>query len=214
MEVGTKVTESRARVLLFAKAPVAGRVKTRLIPALGEKGAAGLAAEMLRHTAEQALAAEVGPVELVAEPAPEDRAWGGHIPDGVELSAQAPGSIGDRMSAASARAIAGGEHAILLGTDCPALTADHIRAAAAALTGYDAFIIPASDGGYVLFAFRRFDPAMFDGIAWSTATVLEETLSRFSALGWRVAIGEPLADVDEPEDLIHLPASWLPPRGR
>lgn len=210
MEWGVKMADTgRARVLLFAKAPVPGRVKTRLIPALGAQAAAELAAAMLRHAVAQALTANVGPVELVAEPAPDHPSWSGHMPLGTATSAQVPGTIGDRMAAASARTLANGERAILIGADCPALTARRIAEAAKALDRHDAFIIPASDGGYVLLALRRFDPATFSGIAWSTASVLEETLERCTALGWSVAVAEPLADIDEPEDLAHLPPSWL-----
>ena len=215
MERGAKMAvQGRARVLLFAKAPVPGRVKTRLIPALGAEGAAALAAQMLSHAIGEALAAKVGPVELVADPVPNDPAWSGHIPEALARSTQAPGDIGERMAAASARTIARDEQAILIGGDCPALTASHLREAAAALSERDAYIIPATDGGYVLLALKRFDAAIFTGIAWSTGSVLGEKLERFAALGWDVAIGEPLPDIDEPADLAHVPSSWLHPQER
>ena len=215
MQWGAKMAgQGRCRVLLFAKAPVPGRVKTRLIPALGEQGAAALAAHMIRHAAGEALAAAVGPVELVAEPDPADPAWVGFVPPGVEVSAQSSGDIGQRMAAASERTLSKGENAILIGADCPALSASHIRTAAEALDRHDAFIIPATDGGYVLLALARIDPAIFDGIAWSTSSVLREQLERLDTLGWSVGIGDPLADVDEPEDLAHVPPSWLHPPAR
>ena len=195
------------RVLLFAKAPEAGRVKTRLIPALGADGAAALAERMLAHALAEAIAADIGPVELVAEPF--DHPHWATLP-AVERSAQGEGDLGQRMAGATERTIAGGEQALLIGTDCPALDRSLIANLTAQLVKYDIAIIPASDGGYVAFALARFDPSLFTDIRWSSAEVLPATLARIAALGWRVALLPAMHDIDEPADLRHVPPAWLP----
>jgi rSAM/selenodomain-associated transferase 1 len=190
------------RILIFAKAPVAGKVKTRLIPALGAEGAAALAAEMLHRTASEASAAALGPVELCANPDSGHPDWRGQIPPGLDLSAQGEGDLGQRMARAARRAIDDGEHVILIGTDCPDLDRARLVEAAAALEWHDAIIHPARDGGYVLLGLRRFDPSLFEGIAWSTSAVAAATIARIEALGWSLKVGATLHDMDEPADLL------------
>ena len=190
------------RTLIFAKAPVAGKVKTRLIPALGAEGAARLAAEMLHRTAAEAAAAALGPVELCADPDPGHPDWDGQIPPGLDLSAQSEGDLGQRLAQAARAAIERGERVLLIGTDCPDLDRVRLAAAAAALDHYNAIIHPARDGGYVLLGLRRFDPSLFEGIAWSTSAVAAATIARIEALAWPLYVGAILRDMDEPADLL------------
>jgi rSAM/selenodomain-associated transferase 1 len=185
------------RITVFAKAPVAGRVKTRLIPALGAEGAAALAREMLEHTLAEALASGLQ-VELCGDPDAEE--WGDLLPD-VPFVWQGEGCLGERLARAAQRVVEAGEGVLLIGADCPALASGRLRAAAEALDSHDAVLHPAEDGGYVLLGLRRFDRSMFEGIAWSTAEVAAQTLERIAALGWRVHVGEALRDIDEPGDL-------------
>ena len=188
------------RIVVFAKAPVAGRVKTRLIPALGAEGAARLAREMLRQTLTEAAATGLGDPELCADPDPAF--WGNLLPGGpLRHAAQGDGDLGERLARAAERVLGERDNILLIGTDCPALDAARLRAAAQALTTHDAVIHPAADGGYVLLGLGRFDPSLFAGIAWSTAAVAADTIARVRALGWCLAVLETLADVDEPEDL-------------
>ena len=183
------------RIVIFAKAPVPGRVKTRLIPALGAEGAAKLAAEMLEHTVAQALASGLQ-VELCGEPDPAT--W--YTGPSIHLTTQGEGGLGERLHRAAHRVLRS-ENILLIGADCPALNAPHLRAASEALERHDAVIHPAEDGGYVLLGLRRFDPSLFESIAWSTNTVATETLARIAALGWSIDIRETLADIDQPADL-------------
>lgn len=189
------------RLILFAKAPVAGRVKTRLIPALGAEGAAALAAAMLESTAREAQASGAGEVELCADPDPDHADWRGWLPPSVTLSSQGKGDLGARLARAAKRVLAGGERVLLLGTDCPDLDRGRLAAAAAALERHDAVLHPVSDGGYALLGLARFDASLFEGIAWSTDTVASQTIARFRALGWTYHVGETLQDVDVPADL-------------
>ena len=192
------------RIVIFAKAPVPGRVKTRLIPALGAAGAAQLAARMLEQALQQALAAAVGPVELCMSPAPDTPEWAViPLPAGIETSDQREGDLGARMARPTQRAIARGEAVLLTGTDCPDLTADRLRIAAARLARHDAVLHRALDGGYPLLGLRAFDASLFENMPWSTPVVADLTLQRIAALGWKVWVGDTLRDIDEPADLLH-----------
>lgn len=198
-------------LIVFAKAPLPGLAKTRLAPALGEAGAAALAARLLDHALAQAVAAGVGPVELCATP---DE---GHAllraaaqQHGVALTAQGGGDLGERMQRAFERVLARHGAALLVGSDAPAIDAAMLRRAAAALVANDAVFVPAFDGGYALVGLRRADRRWFDGVAWSTPRVMAETRARLHAAGMRWAELPPVADIDTPADLAQLPPGFLP----
>ncbi len=194
------------RILIFAKAPVPGRVKTRLIPALGAEGAARLARCMLAHTLAQARMAGLGPVELCASPGLDHPDWAGcSLPAGVVGSDQGEGDLGERMSRAIRRRLPGDERLLLIGTDCPALGCQHLREAAAALDGNDATLYPTADGGFQLLGLHRFQHELFLGIPWSTPAVASLILARIRSSGWSVTVGQTLHDIDLPADLTQLP---------
>ncbi len=197
-------------ITIFAKAPQPGFAKTRLIPALGEIGAARLAQRLLMHTLTESLAAGVGRVELCVTPSITDPVWQTFaVPHDVQWSDQGGGDLGARMARRAQRAIESGESILLIGTDCPKLDAARLRRAATALQESDAVLVPATDGGYVLLGLRNFHETVFTGIPWSTDTVATETLRRMGQLGWTVQKHPVLHDIDEPGDLRWLPAQWL-----
>lgn len=210
MTVTLDMTIPQPRLVLFAKAPQAGSVKTRLIPALGADGAAALARQMLSHVLRQALTADIGPVELCMSPAPQDPAWRGvAIPDVVLRSAQGEGDLGQRMARAVQRVTTQQRQPVLLiGTDCPTLTAARLAEAADQLESHDAVLVPATDGGYVLIGLKAPCPEVFTQMQWSTSTVAFETLRRMAALKLRVWQGVALHDTDEPADLAYLPGGF------
>lgn len=198
------------RIVVFAKAPQPGLAKTRLIPALGAEGAAELARRMLQHTLREALAADVGTVELCASPDTAEAAWQGvELPPGIAISAQGEGDLGARLARA-ARRVLQDEDVLLIGTDCPDLSAERLRVAAQALRHSDAVIHRTHDGGYALLGLRRFDAAPFADMPWSTDAVARLTLQRLAVLGWTVHEGEVLHDIDVPRDLPNLPAGGRP----
>lgn len=202
-------------VIVFAKAPVPGLAKTRLVPALGAAGAAALAGRMLRHTLTQAVAAGLGPVELCATPDSDHPLLQAAAAScGALLAAQGPGDLGERMHRALARHLAPDaqepRRALLIGTDAPALSATMLRQAAQALADHDAVFVPALDGGYALVGLRRADERCFAGMTWSHARVMADTRQRLRDAGLRWAELAPVADVDEPADLHHLPSDWQP----
>lgn len=197
---------NRTRILIFAKAPLPGQAKTRLIPALGAAGAARLARLMLEHTLRHALAADIGPVELCASPAPTLPEWADVVlPVGVESSSQGEGDLGARLERAAQRCLDRGERVVLIGSDCPALCSQYLREAVQALDHHDAVIHPCLDGGYVLLSLRATAPGLFTDLPWSTDQVFTLTLARLHALQWRVRVAVPLPDIDVPADLVHLP---------
>lgn len=129
-------------------------------------------------------------------------------PDDVRWTVQGEGDLGQRLARACERAMSKGYAVLLMGTDCPALTADILQQAARALQDVEAVIIPATDGGYTLLGLNQFHTSLFEKIQWSTNTVLAETLTRIHHLEWRVDVLEPLHDIDEPGDLRWLPEIW------
>ena len=188
----------------MAKAPVAGAVKTRLVPALGAERAARLAQHMLAATVAAAKDCGLGVPELCASPHPAHETWAGLLPEGVIATDQGVGDLGVRMASAAQRVINGGQPVLLIGTDCPDLTPVRIRIMAERLSDHDAVIQPAADGGYVLLGLRQFDPSLFTDIEWSGPSVASTTRSRILSLGWSLHVGETLRDIDEPGDLTAL----------
>lgn len=196
-----RATPEPVGIAILAKAPVPGLAKTRLIPALGADGAAALQARLIVRAITTACAAAIGPVTLWVTPDATHAAFrdvAEKFP--VRLARQPDGDLGDRMLAALAAA-----PALVIGTDCPALTTSHLDAAAAALRqGTDAVVIPADDGGYVLIGLRRPEPALFADMTWSTDTVMAETRARLARLGLASREFPPLWDIDRPEDLVRM----------
>lgn len=198
-----------ARIIIFAKAPQPGFAKTRLIPALGAEKAAELARQMLFNTLREALAADIGPVELCVTPEITQIAWQGiPLPAGIEIFAQGEGDLGARLARASERALENTEMVLLIGTDCVEMHCGLLRAAAQALQERDAVIHCTADGGYALLGLRRFSPFLFSDMPWSTDAVAGTTIARIGQLGWSVYVGQMLHDIDEPQDLEHLPDQW------
>ncbi len=194
----------------MAKAPVAGLAKTRLIPALGAAGAAALAERMLAHAAQVAADATPDTLEVCAAPDTNHPAFGRLTRDrGPQLTTQGIGDLGQRMHRAFLRVLARHDRAVMIGTDAPALDAAILRQALAALTEHDAVFVPALDGGYALIGLRQPQACLFEAMAWGTAGVMPHTRDRLKAAGLRWAELPPVADVDEPADLVHLPAGWL-----
>jgi hypothetical protein len=195
---------SPVSIAVLAKAPVPGFANTRLIPAIGAHAAAVLQERMTERTVATALEAGVGPVTLWGAPdAGHDTFLKMVVQRPIALRPQAEGDLGARMLAATA---AGPGPVLVIGTDCPALTAVYLRGAARALRddGADVVLIPAEDGGYVLIGTRVAYPQLFSGIAWSTPRVLAETRTRVIAQRLRLAELPPLWDVDTEEDLARM----------
>ncbi len=193
------------RIIVFAKAPQPGFAKTRLIPALGAEGAAKLAQQMLFNTLSEALAADIGTVELCSTPKIDDIAWQGiSLPVGIEITDQGEGDLGARLARASERAIEKTGLVLLIGTDCIEISANLLREAAQSLQEHDAVIHCTADGGYALLGLKRYSAVLFSDMPWSTDAVASITIARIGQLGWSLHVGQLLHDVDAPQDLKYL----------
>jgi rSAM/selenodomain-associated transferase 1 len=186
-------------IAIFAKAPVAGYAKTRLIPALGAEGAAALAARLIRRIVTEAVTANLGQVTLWCAPDVDHPLFAElAAAHGVELAKQQGRDLGARM--ANAFTVTRGP-LILIGADCPSLDAARLREAMRRLAEADLVTDPAEDGGYGLIAGRALPAGLFEGVAWSTGHVMEQTRQRADRLGLRLAKGPMLRDLDTPDDL-------------
>ncbi len=209
-----KPSRSARGLLLFAKAPRPGQAKTRLIHLLGKEGAARLQQALIEHSLNR-LTGQDWCTEL----------W--CAPDGqhpffqtcqrrfaVSLHEQQGHDLGERMHHALSQALARYRQVVIVGSDCPALSAARVEQAFETLeAGQDAVIVPAEDGGYVLLGLRRIDKALFAGVAWGSGEVYRQSRERLEALGWSWRALAECWDVDRPQDyrrLLRLP-DWPPP---
>lgn len=202
------MAEQGGRILVFAKAPIPGLVKSRLIPALGAEGAADLHRALTRQTLETAAQAGAA-VELwcypdTTHPFFQDCAQR----FALTLHVQQGDGLGRRMLHAARHSLDHGAYPILIGTDCPSLTASDLREALAALAqGADAVLGPAADGGYYLLGLKQAARTLFTDMPWGTAQVLAETRQRLQHLAWHWHELPTKRDIDEPDDLRFLPPS-------
>jgi rSAM/selenodomain-associated transferase 1 len=198
------------RIAVFAKAPVAGAVKTRLAGVLGAEGAARLHADLVRHALRIAVRAKLGRVELWCAP-DERHPFFARCADelGVILKPQGEGDLGARMARAFAASGARADPLLVIGADCPALDIATLLAAASALRSRDAVFAPAEDGGYVLVGLARPLPRIFEGIDWGTSGVMAQTRERLAECGASCHELPVMWDVDRPEDYARLQDSSL-----
>ena len=187
------------RLLVFLKAPRPGFVKTRLARDLDAEAAAGIHRVLVERT----LARVAAHPDVELRFAPDDaesevKSW---QRAGWRLRPQGPGDLGTRLSAATAEAFAEGSSRVLvIGSDCPDIEREDLRAAEEALSRYDVVLGPAEDGGYWLLGLRAPQPALFRDIAWGTSTVLTQTCERARSAGLEVHELRRLRDIDTLED--------------
>lgn len=200
------------RLIVFARYPVPGRTKTRLIPAVG----ALRAARLQRAMTAQALAAAREARRLTGAHIEVRHAGGSReamrrwLGRDVTYLPQGEGDLGRRMLRAFEEAFADGcRKVVIVGADCPDLGAEHLCQAFDMLDAGDLALGPSADGGYWLIALgKRAD--LFTGVTWSTETVLSQTLERARAAGLNAHTLSMLADIDRPADLAHLPPRMRP----
>ncbi len=191
------------RLIIFARYPAPGRVKSRLIPALGEDGAARLQDNLTRHTLDEAatLAAHRRidvEVRFTGAPVSAMRHRYGAAFTYVD---QGGGDLGERLARAASAAAQSDRPIVIIGSDCPSITAGVLESAFAALTSRDVVIGPALDGGYYLVGFRRFTSELFANIPWSTSDVCATTCRAVERAGLTYALLGQLGDIDVPADL-------------
>ncbi len=204
--------EHKRCLIIFSKAPVAGQVKTRLLPVLSAQQAAHLYRLLLERQVRSALESGCADVELWCSPdcgheffRTLQRRYA------VTLHRQQGADLGQRMDHALHTVLQRADAAVLVGADIPSLDGDDLCAAFARLEqGDDAVLTPTEDGGYALLGLRRVDTALFEGIRWGSAQVLAQTRRVLGQLGWNWSELEERWDLDRPEDLQRLREAGLP----
>jgi len=204
-------TNPEAAILVFAKAPHPGTVKTRLAPLLGSDGATALHRQLLRRTLAIARQSAPGALELWCTPdASHPFLQTMAREHNATLHLQRGDDLGARMAHAFAECLQRHSHAICIGIDCPALTVQHLHAADVSLhEGHDVVLVPAEDGGYALIALARPAAEIFVDIDWGGSQVMAQTRERLRANGLRWKELETLWDIDRPEDYVRLLQSGL-----
>ncbi len=192
---------ARRRVVVFARAPEHGRVKTRLAAGIGDDAALAIYRWLGERTLAAARAASNCEVEVRYTPAYDTHSVASWLGHDVTLRPQSDGDLGDRLRAAVAEALAdGAQEVLLLGTDCPDVDAALIERAFEELDRSDVVLGPARDGGYYLLATRAAHPALFADIPWSSPTTLAATIGAAEDARLRIVLLGELSDIDTAAD--------------
>lgn len=185
-------------LLIFVRNPRLGQVKTRLAQTVGDTEALRIYQILLAKTRVAALGLRARRVVFYADTPDEPDIWN---PQYFEKKVQEGADLGARMHHAFEAAFAmGANKAIIIGSDCPELTGPDIRKAFAALDKVDIVLGPVPDGGYYLLGMKEPDASLFEGITWSTDTVLARTLEKIQAAGKTCRLLPVLSDVDTEAD--------------
>jgi uncharacterized protein len=189
----------RRRLVVIAKDPVPGAVKTRLAPMLGADGAARAAAAMLADTV--AAMAEVDAEPWVCFAPPEAGGRMARLAPGFGLLAQVEGDLGDRLAGCFAALLGGADQVVIVGADTPQVPRATYEAAFSVLDRVDLVLGPAQDGGYYLVGAKAALPELFVGVPMGTDVVLAVTMRRAARRRLRVGTVPMLRDLDRLEDL-------------
>lgn len=196
----------QSRIAVFAREPVLGKVKTRLLEALGEQQALALYQQMVARTTRCIDASQLAQLDLWVTSNPSHETFL-TLCNEMNIYIQKGADLGARMAFAIDHTLAGQglESVLIVGTDCPVMDASYLHSALTALRdGNEVVIGPAEDGGYVLIGMARLLPELFAGIPWGTDRVLAETLARLARMGTKYQLLPTLWDVDVPADLARL----------
>jgi uncharacterized protein len=191
---------SRTQLIVFVRAPRPGFVKTRLAAGLGADAACAAYRALVDHLLPKL---ELRTLKVELRFTPDDAAdelapW---LRPGWQLRPQGEGDLGARLERAVAESLAAGfSRCLIIGTDCPYLTATDLNEAETALATHDVVLGPAVDGGYWLIGLRTTSEGLFRDIPWSTGEVLAATLKLAQAAGLKVHLLRTLEDIDTAAD--------------
>ena len=186
-------------VIVFAKPPLLGRVKTRLTPELGPESALNAHCEMVDLTLKKVAQLDCSSSLWLSENSQEGASWGQKYSLPVEV--QRSGDLGLKMLDAISKTLAASPaKVVLIGSDCPILSQEDIRDAFLWLDQHDLVILPCEDGGYGLIGMKQTHAEVFSRISWSTPKVTSETLDRARNSNLSVKCGRVIWDVDRIED--------------
>ncbi len=187
----------------FVKSPESDQVKTRLQPHLNKEQATQVHINLACHVAQEAAGFRSAELELWSSAA-------GAFVDGLSQKhgvahyRQEGSGLGERLLHTVKNTLVDADAVILIGSDCPFIDSNYFDEAIAQLSQNDVVIGPATDGGYVLFGLKKAHVSLFEGIAWGTEVVYEQTRAKIKALGLGSGVLSALADIDRPEDLALL----------
>ncbi len=197
-------------LVLLAKAPLAGQVKTRLIGALSAEDAADLYAAFLSDTfavmEEAAYERETVRLVLCYTPAGEEEAFEKVEREGSLMLAQRGDTLGERLENCFADLFDHGfDSVVIIGGDSPTLPVENLLTAFDSLTDANQIVLgPAADNGYYLIGMRQLHPRVLEDIPWSTNEVLAVTRRRIQAANLKLIELPVCYDIDTPEELQHL----------
>ncbi|MEQ1636017.1 MAG: TIGR04282 family arsenosugar biosynthesis glycosyltransferase [Methylococcales bacterium] len=193
-----------AVIQIFCKAPVAGQVKTRLMPQLSAEQAAAVHQQLSLRTFALVSSLKLCPVQLWCAPSIQHPFFIKAAEDySLSLYTQANGDLGERMDSALKTGLKNFAKVLLIGSDCPSFTAeDFITALRALSTDNDLVIAPTEDGGYSLIGLKSPQPELFKDIPWSSAAVFTRTLAKLTALGLQAVELRTQWDVDTHADYV------------
>lgn len=192
-------------LLIFAKAPVPGRVKTRLIPFLGKEGACELYTHMATDIISRLSASFLCPVHLYCQPDPSHIFFREHARrQYIEVGSQTGSDPGARMHNAIAHGLKKYQKAIVIGTDCPDYSAEYVEEAIKQLDVIDVVVGPAYDGGFVLIGMKKVYASIFHKVEWGGKNVLQTTRRNIATQKLTSNLLPPLHDVDTVEDLKYI----------
>jgi hypothetical protein len=191
-------------LITFAKAPVLGRVKTRLVPPLTYEQSYALHQAFIEDTLNKiSRLPDIKPC-LGYYPRGQKHKFNGMLPVEIDLFCQAGNDLGERMQNALKRYLKQAQQVVIIGADVPSLPEEYIQQAFEQLVSHDIVIGPAEDGGYYLIGSKADPPDIFSNIPWGTEKVFESTRIRLKQSGCKYAILPSWPDIDRPEDLYHL----------
>jgi rSAM/selenodomain-associated transferase 1 len=197
-------------IILFAREPILGKVKTRLIPVLGVNNAARLYDQMLRHTINTVVDIDLAAIYLYITPESDPQYFHSMaLKNNFQLRIQQGNNLGVKMFNALDQTLKQYKRAVLIGTDCPFLDADDLNEAIISLDTAQPHkntmvFSPAQDGGYVLVGASRVCQEVFQDIEWGTEKVMSQTRSvlEYKQIQWRELNKQ--QDIDTCEDLSAL----------
>ncbi|WP_422359196.1 TIGR04282 family arsenosugar biosynthesis glycosyltransferase [Reichenbachiella sp.] len=186
---------SNEALIIFAKNPELGKVKTRLAQSVGNETALDIYHKLVAYTQEQTANIEAERIVYYTQDVDHNDNWRKAI-----RKVQASGDLGHKMAAAFREELKQYDRVCIVGADCAELTSAHIQQAFQKLKNNDFVLGPANDGGYYLLGMKAFEPGLFAGIDWSTDKVLSQTIEAISELNNSYALLPKLIDVDTIED--------------
>ncbi len=184
-------------LIIFIKNPELGKVKTRLAKTVGDERALAIYKALMEHTRNIALSVSSDRLLFYSQKIHPNDNWS--IVD-FKKHLQATGDLGTKMKTAFQQAFQDHQKVVIIGSDCASLTPAIVKVAFRQLEKHSFVIGPALDGGYYLLGMNQYAPSVFDDIAWSTASVLEDTKQRIKALDLDYVLLPALSDIDFEED--------------